>query len=331
MDHPGLAMALEDLKTLDTGVGEAERENHEKAAPRSTAPPLRRSARRDIPGIPVKTVRTIAQVRRLSRAAQGKVVLVPTMGALHAGHTALIDRARRLAGRTGLVVVSIFINPTQFGPKEDLARYPRPFAADRRLCVKHGADVIFHPSVDEMYPDGFSTFVDESQVSAPLCGASRPGHFRGVCTVVLKLFTAVEPNAAVFGLKDYQQCAVIRRMVRDLNLPVTLDFLPTVREKDGLALSSRNAYLTPEQRAQAAALRSGLLAAEKAHRAGENSVARLRRLVAQKIAESPFARVDYIEALDADSLQPIRSAERRTVIAAAVLFGSTRLIDNILI
>ncbi len=279
----------------------------------------------------MKTVRTIVQVRRLSRAARGKVVLVPTMGALHAGHTALIDRARRLAGESGLVVVSIFVNPTQFGPQEDLARYPRPFDADRRLCAAHGADAIFHPEVAEMYPHGFSTFVDESLVSLPLCGSSRPGHFRGVCTVVLKLFAAVEPDAAVFGLKDYQQCAVIRRMVRDLNLPVALDFLPTVREKDGLALSSRNAYLNPAQRAHAPAIRRGLLAAKKARRTGERNAARLRRIVAREIGEYPGATVDYVEVVDADSLQPIGSVDRSSVIAVAVFYGKTRLIDNILI
>ena len=154
------------------------------------------------------------------RNAPGPAVLVPTMGALHAGHAALIDRARRVAGGSGFVVVSIFVNPAQFGPKEDFSRYPRTLAADRRLCAEHGADAIFCPGAGEMYPADFSTWVHEKRVSEPLCGASRPGHFRGVCTVVLKLFTIVEPAAAVFGLKDFQQCMVIRRMVRDLNLPV---------------------------------------------------------------------------------------------------------------
>jgi len=279
----------------------------------------------------LKTVRTIAQVRRISRAARGKVVLVPTMGALHAGHTALIDRARRLAGRAGLVVVSIFVNPTQFGPKEDLSRYPRPFSADRTLCAAHGVDVIFHPAAPEMYPEGFSTFVEEQKVSAPLCGASRPGHFRGVSTIVLKLFTAVEPDLAVFGLKDYQQCAVIRRMVRDLNLPVALAFLPTIREKDGLALSSRNAYLNPDQRAQAILIRKGLIAAEKARKSGETSASKLRRIVAQEIGKSSLAKIDYIAVVDPDSLESVRSVDRPIVIAVAVFFGPTRLIDNILV
>jgi pantoate--beta-alanine ligase len=253
------------------------------------------------------------------------------MGALHAGHTALIDRARKLAGRDGQVVVSIFVNPTQFGPKEDLARYPRPFAADRKLCTRHGADLIFHPSPAEMYPDGFSTFVEETETSARLCGASRPGHFRGVCTVVLKLFTIVTPDLAVFGLKDYQQCAVIRRMTRDLNLPVRIVPVPAVREPDGLALSSRNVFLTPAERSQAPVIRRGLLAARKAWAAGERSAARLRNLVATAIARASLARVDYIEVADANSLQAVRATEKPTVIAVAVFFGKTRLIDNILI
>ena len=253
------------------------------------------------------------------------------MGALHAGHAALIDRARILAGSNGLVVVSIFVNPTQFGPKEDLARYPRPFAADLRLCAAHGADLIFHPSAAEMYPARFSTFVEEVAISASLCGASRPGHFRGVTTVVLKLFTIVAPEVAVFGQKDYQQCEVIRRMVRDLNLPVRIVTAATVREPDGLALSSRNTYLTPEERAQAPIIRQALLAAKKAHRAGIKNAARLRQIVARTIARSALARVDYLAVVDADSLEPARETTRRLVIATAVFFGKTRLIDNILI
>ncbi len=265
------------------------------------------------------------------RRAPGPVVLVPTMGALHAGHTALIDHARKLAGKNGTVVVSIFVNPTQFGPKEDLARYPRPFAADRKLCAAHGVDVIFHPTADAMYAQGYSTFVEESAVSAPLCGASRPGHFRGVCTVVLKLFQIVAPEMAVFGLKDYQQCAVIRRMVRDLNLPVRIVPVATVREPDGLALSSRNRYLSAEERAQAPVLRRALLAAQAAHRAGEKSADRLRQKLVATIATAPLARIDYAEIADADTLRPVRTAERNTVMALAVFFGKTRLIDNLVL
>jgi pantoate--beta-alanine ligase len=257
------------------------------------------------------------------------VVFVPTMGALHAGHAKLIDHARRLAGSQGRVVVSIFVNPTQFGPKEDLSRYPRPLAADRKLCAAHGADMLFHPTATAMYPPGFSTFVEESAVSAHLCGASRLGHFRGVCTVVLKLFQIIQPQIAVFGLKDFQQCAVIRRMVRDLNLPVRTAAVETVRESDGLALSSRNRYLSADERAQAPVLRAALLAAESACRRGETSAARLRRLITKTIATAPLARIDYVEIADADTLQPIEKVRRNSLLAVAVFFGKTRLIDNL--
>jgi len=221
------------------------------------------------------------------------------------------------------------VNPAQFGPKEDFARYPRPFAADRKLCAAHGADVIFHPTADAMYPAGFSAFVDESGVSARLCGASRPGHFRGVCTVVLKLFQIVRPESAVFGLKDFQQCAVIRRMVRDLNVPVRIVPVETVREPDGLALSSRNRFLTAEERAQATVLRRALLAASAAFKAGVKNPANLRGLLLKTIATAPLARLDYAEIADAETLHPVREVRRGTVFALAVFLGKTRLIDNL--
>lgn len=251
------------------------------------------------------------------------------MGALHRGHAALIDRARKLAGPKGTVVTSIFVNPTQFGPKEDLSRYPRPFAADRKLCEAHGVDLIFAPTPEEMYPEGFSTWVNEETVSLPLCGASRPGHFRGVCTVVLKLFNATQPDIAVFGLKDFQQCMVIRRMVRDLNVPIRIEPVETVREPDGLALSSRNTYLSPEERAQAPILRQALLAAEAAFLAGETRAATLKKLIIRTISKTPLARIDYVEISDADSLEPMRQVRQNCVIALAVFFGRTRLIDNL--
>jgi len=251
------------------------------------------------------------------------------MGALHEGHLRLVDEARRLAGTAGRVVVSIFVNPTQFGPKEDFSHYPRPLATDQRLCMARGVDLLFLPSAEAMYPDGYSTFVDENAVSAGLCGASRPGHFRGVCTVVLKLFQIVQPDIAVFGLKDFQQCAVIRRMVRDLHIPVKIVGVETVREADGLALSSRNRYLTPEGRAQAPVLQQGLRAAAAAWRAGETSAAKIRRIIIRHISSSPLARIDYVEIADASSLQPIRVVRRNTVLAVAVFFGGTRLIDNV--
>ena len=274
-------------------------------------------------------LKTVAALRRFRARARGKVVLVPTMGALHAGHADLIRRARKLAGKSGTVIVSIFVNPTQFGPKEDLSRYPRPFAADAKLCKTLGTDAILHPNPDEIYPEGFSTYVNEEQVSSGLCGASRPGHFRGVCTVVLKLFTICQPDLAVFGLKDYQQCSVIARMVRDLNIPVKLVFAPTIRESDGLALSSRNVYLSAEERAQAPALRRGLLSAQAAFGTGERSAAKLRRMVEKEIRKASLNSVDYVEVVDGESLAPTRTVKSGDTIALAVYFGRTRLIDNI--
>lgn len=279
----------------------------------------------------MKVARTISAIRRQVGAARGPVVLVPTMGALHAGHAALIRRARKLAGTNGTVVVSIFVNPTQFGPKEDFSRYPRTLAADQVLCQAAGADVIFHPGAAEMYPADFSTWVNEERVSQPLCGTSRPGHFRGVCTVVLKLLTIVAPHTAVFGQKDFQQCTVIRRMVRDLNLPVRIVSAPTVREPDGLALSSRNRYLNAQERAQAPVLRRALLQAAAAFRAGTTSAARLRSLALKTLGEAPLARPDYVEIRDGSSLEPVRTAKKGCVLAMAVFFGQTRLIDNLLL
>jgi pantoate--beta-alanine ligase len=275
----------------------------------------------------VKVLRTIAATRRFRAKARGRTVLVPTMGALHEGHAALIRRARRVAGKDGSVVVSIFVNPTQFGPKEDLSRYPRPFAEDRRLCASLGVDALFHPSAGEMYREDFSTWVNEETASTGLCGASRPGHFRGVCTVVLKLFTIAQPDAAIFGMKDFQQCGVIARMVRDLDVPVRLVFTPTVRERDGLALSSRNTFLSPEERAEAPSLRRALLAARAAFLKGERSAAKLTRMVRRTISDTP--QVDYVDVVDAVSLAPVRAAKTGDTIALAAFFGRTRLIDNI--
>ena len=276
-------------------------------------------------GRSLKIVRSPAAMARLAAHWDRPVVLVPTMGALHAGHLALVDRARKAAGATGLVVVSIFVNPTQFGPGEDLSKYPRPLPRDLALCREHGVDLVFHPGAPAMYVAGASIAVDEILLSTGLCGAARPGHFRGVCTVVAKLFNLVRPQAAVFGRKDYQQLAIIRRLVRDLNFPVKIIALDTVREPDGLALSSRNVYLTSPERAQAPALRRALLAAAKS---GERDPARLRAGITRALArDAPLARVDYVEIVDADTLQT--PAGQRALIAAAIFFGKTRLIDNI--
>ena len=275
----------------------------------------------------LKILTTVAAARRFRARTQGRIVLVPTMGALHEGHAALIRRARKLAGKDGSVAVSIFVNPAQFGPKEDLSRYPRPFAEDKNLCSPLGVDAIFHPTAGEMYRGDFSTWVNEQSVSGGLCGASRPVHFRGVCTVVLKLFMIVQPDTAVFGLKDFQQCAVIARMVRDLDLPVRLVFAPTVREHDGLALSSRNAFLSPEERAEAPTLRRALIAARAAFLKGERSAAKLTHIAMRRISRS--ARMDYIEVVDASSLAATRTPQAGDTMAVAAFFGRTRLIDNI--
>jgi pantoate--beta-alanine ligase len=269
----------------------------------------------------MEIVRSVPKLHRLIDAAResGAVVLVPTMGALHAGHLALIRRARNLGGT---VVVSIFVNPTQFGPKEDLSRYPRPFRRDAKGCADAGADILYHPSVGQIYPPGFSTFVEETSVSRGLCGRSRPGHFRGVCTVVHKLFQLVRPTHAIFGRKDFQQCAVIQRMVRDLHLPVRLIMAPTVREPDGLAMSSRNVFLTKEQRAAAPLIYQGLREALSQFMTGERGSNPLREAVRIAVAGIPDCRIDYIELCDADSLEPVEVVTGRTVLAVAAYVGS---------
>jgi pantoate--beta-alanine ligase len=251
------------------------------------------------------------------------------MGALHAGHAALLKRARTLAGKKGTVVATLFVNPTQFGPNEDLSRYPRPFAKDQTLCRKLGVDLLFAPEANAMYAPDSSTWVDESQVSQGLCGGTRPGHFRGVCTVVLKLFQICQPTMAVFGKKDFQQCAVIARMVRDLFLPVRLVFADTVREPDGLALSSRNAYLTPDERAQAVVLQDALQEARTAFAAGQTSAIKLAKLIEKRVTSAPIARMDYIAIVDGSTLRPVKTVTAGSVAALAVFFGRTRLIDNL--
>ena len=258
------------------------------------------------------------------------LILVPTMGALHAGHSALIRRARKIAGNRGIVAVSIFVNPAQFRPGEDLSAYPRPFSADAALCRTLGVDILFHPSREQMYPDGFSTFVDETTLSQPLCGSSRPGHFKGVCTVVTKLFNILAPHTAVFGEKDFQQLAIMRQMVRDLNMPVRIVAVNTVRDKDGLALSSRNQYLSEAERRQAPILRRALLAAA-GHAREQESTRILKARALRVIQEASLARVDYIDVVDPVSLRPLRKTGSSSLMALAVFFGGTRLIDNILI
>ena len=272
----------------------------------------------------MRTLGTLAETATFRISAPSPVVLVPTMGALHTGHAALIDAARARAGTNGTVVVGIFVNPTQFGPGEDLAKYPRTFEADLELCAAHGADAVFAPSADEMYPAGDATFVEETTLSRGLCGAQRPGHFRGVCTVVTKLFNIIRPDAAIFGEKDYQQLAVIRRMTRDLFLGIEIIGHPTVREPDGLALSSRNRYLSAEERQRArhfpAALRE---AADERTPAG--IIAKAAALITAGTGSAP----QYVELVDAETLAPLAALDRPAVLAAAVKIGETRLIDNV--
>ena len=256
-------------------------------------------------------------------------VLVPTMGALHHGHLELIRIARDAAGRDGHVSVSIFVNPLQFGPGADYERYPRTLEADEDACRAAGVDLLFRPRPAEMYHADRSVVVEETALSEALCGRSRPGHFRGVCTVVTKLFHLLAPHAAVFGEKDFQQLAIIRRMVRDLNFAVEIIGAPTVREADGLAASSRNRYLTPDERQQATVLRAALLEAAELARGGETSAARIVETVRDRIAAAPLARIDYVELVDAETLQPHQDATGDSLVAVAVFFGRTRLIDNI--
>src|SRR5436309_3346551 len=248
------------------------------------------------------------------------------MGALHNAHGELIRVAREAAGKGGETAVSVFVNPLQFGPGSDYERYPRPEKADEEFCRNACVDLLFRPSVEEVYPADRSTFVDETFLSSRLEGESRPGHFRGVCTVVAKLFNILAPDAAVFGEKDFQQLAIVRRMVRDLNFNVEIIGVPIVREEDGLAYSSRNQYLNPEERKQAAVLYKALRVAVNA---GKKSVADVVALAREVLNEAPLARIDYVEMVDAETLQPVEMVGPNSVLLLAVFFGKTRLIDNI--
>ncbi len=253
------------------------------------------------------------------------------MGALHKAHLELIRVARDYAGRDGELAVSIFVNPLQFEPGSDYERYPRPDRQDEELCRNADVDLLFRPSPAEMYADDRSVFVEETSLSNTLEGKSRPGHFRGVCTAVAKLFNILAPNAAVFGEKDFQQLAIIRRMVRDLNFKIDIVGVPTVRENDGLACSSRNQYLNAEERKQATALRRALLAAADRTKAGEESAKTIVDLARKTIGQASLARIDYVDLVDAKNLLPIEVVRPNSLLALAVFFGQTRLIDNILV
>jgi pantoate--beta-alanine ligase len=277
----------------------------------------------------VRAIEQVSAMQAWSREVRGRdglrVALVPTMGALHDGHLSLIQLARRHADR---VVASVFVNPVQFDRADDFARYPRDLERDGALLAGAGADVLFAPDVSEIYPSDAQTFVTVEKLSQPLCGAHRPGHFRGVATVVLKLFTIVQPQVAVFGEKDYQQLAVIRRMVRDLFLDVDVVGAPIVRETDGLAMSSRNKHLDAAGRAAARCLATALDAAEAHVLAGERDRAALVAAASAAIASEPLARVEYVSLVDPDTLAPVTALDERALVALAVWVGSTRLIDN---
>jgi pantoate--beta-alanine ligase len=276
----------------------------------------------------MRIIEPIADMRAWSEGErrQGRrIVFVPTMGSLHEGHLSLVRDAETRGER---VVVSIFVNPMQFGPSEDFAKYPRDLQHDRALLESLGIDVLFHPTVAEIYPDGYQTHIEVENLSLPLCGSVRPGHFRGVATVVAKLFNIVRPHVAIFGEKDFQQLQVVRRLVRDLSMDVEIVGHPIVREADGLAMSSRNAYLTPEERRAAVCLSRALCQAEKLARRGESCAAKLLHVVLAELGQEPLAQVEYAKLCDADSLQEIDQVQGAALLALAVRFGRARLIDN---
>jgi pantoate--beta-alanine ligase len=274
----------------------------------------------------------IQEIRNWVKERRGngqEIGLVPTMGYLHEGHLSLVAAARQ---ENQGVVMSIFVNPTQFGPQEDYASYPRDLARDCRLAEDAGVDVIFAPGVEEMYPDYPPfTVVDVKEITKGLCGASRPGHFAGVATVVTKLFNIVQPDRAYFGQKDYQQVQVIKRMVKDLNIPVTIKTVPIKREEDGLAMSSRNTYLSPEERKEALCLSQALKLCQELYEKGVTATSELIEAMSARINQEPKAQIDYVAICDAESLVPVGEIKNRVVVALAVKIGRTRLIDNMVI
>lgn len=276
----------------------------------------------------MRLIETVAQMKEQVAAWRSEglsVGLVPSMGALHEGHMSLMDAARAACDR---VVVSVFVNPLQFGPDEDYDAYPRDIEHDSAVCEEHGVDVVFHPAPEQMYLPNHNTYVVAETLTDALCGASRPGHFRGVCTVVTKLFNIVQPDRAFFGQKDAQQLAIIRRMVADLNMNVQVIGCPIVREADGLAKSSRNAYLCADERKAALVLSRAVRAGEAAVRAGERDALALKRLMCGIIEDEPLARIDYVEVVDGQTMQPVERLGSSVLVAMAVYIGSTRLIDN---
>ena len=276
----------------------------------------------------MRSVITLTDLRSTRLSYAGKVGLVPTMGYLHEGHLSLVRRAREKCDH---VVVSIFVNPTQFAPKEDLSKYPRDIGRDLSLLEPLGVDLVWMPTAEIMYPSGFQTWVDVETITSPLEGAMRPGHFRGVTTVVAKLFNAVQPHNAYFGQKDAQQAAVIRQMTRDLNFPVEVVVCPIVREPDGLAMSSRNIYLDHEQRKAATVLSRALQTAKEAYEKGERNAEKIRRKMREVLAAEPLANVQYVSCADYDTLEELDTVTGKALLSMAVFIGKTRLIDNIVL
>lgn len=274
----------------------------------------------------MQVVNKIAEMRRLRRQVGGSVGLVPTMGYLHDGHLSLVRQSR---AETTVVVVSIFVNPSQFGPGEDFAVYPRDVGRDLRLLERERADIVFAPSDEEMYPPGYSTWVDVENITERLEGASRPGHFRGVATVCTKLFNIVQPSKAYFGQKDAQQVVLMKRIVADLNMDLEIVVVPTVRESDGLAMSSRNIYLNPEERQAARVLFESLSLAKRLWQEGEKSADKIRQQMTSVIRKEPLAQIDYISIADANTLTELDIIDRPAVASLAVRIGRTRLIDNV--
>ncbi len=276
-------------------------------------------------GIKMVVVQTIADLRKSIATLPRPLGLVPTMGFLHEGHLALVRRARAECGSVG---VSIFVNPTQFGPQEDLARYPRALDRDLAMLEKAGADIVWAPDADEVYPPGYQTVITVGAVAEALEGAARPRHFQGVATIVAKLFNAFTPSRAYFGQKDAQQVAVIRQMARDLNFPLAIVVCPTVRESDGLAMSSRNTYLGPQERRAATVLYRALTAARTAYQRGERDAEKLRAAMRNTLAAEPLAKMEYVSAADPETLQELAAVDRNALFSMAVRIGKTRLIDN---
>lgn len=276
----------------------------------------------------MQVVSTVAGLRAARRAMSGAVGLVPTMGYLHEGHLSLVRRAR---AENAYVIVTIFVNPTQFGPHEDFSRYPRDLPRDLALLEKAGTDLVFTPSVEEVYPSGFCTYVNVEEITTRLEGEKRPGHFRGVATVVCKLFNLTQPQRAYFGQKDAQQLAVIRRMARDLDFDLEIISCPTVREADGLAMSSRNVYLNPTERRAATVLYRALSAARARYEAGERDGEALRQAMREVLAAEPLARTDYVSLADPASMVELTRVEGTALASLAVYIGQTRLIDNVLL